>query len=153
MLFLVVTFMLGGLWHGASWNFVLWGLANGLGLAVVRGWARSGLKMPGALAWALTFAAVNLGWVLFRSPDLATAGNMFAALFGARGFGTAFARPDVITSATLALACVAALLPVNSMALIARMRFTLGARFATASLLAAALVSLANPTEFLYFNF
>ncbi len=153
-LFVVLTFTLGGLWHGASWTFVLWGLANGLGIVAVRLWSKAGVRLPAVLAWALTFIAVNLGWVLFRAPDLATALTFFQALSGLKGFSMAFARPDLATTATLAIACaIALLMPLNSMALTARLTFSWPTRLATGALLAAAVLSLANPTEFLYFNF
>lgn len=70
---LTVTMALGGLWHGASWNFVLWGLVHGLFLVVHALWQRTGLSMPRIAAWALTFFAVMAAWVLFRAPDLASA--------------------------------------------------------------------------------
>jgi alginate O-acetyltransferase complex protein AlgI len=76
---LLITMLLGGLWHGASWNFVLWGLLHGTGLVVHRLWSErpfKALRMPRPVArfcgWALTYAFVCAGWILFRSRDLAT---------------------------------------------------------------------------------
>lgn len=152
-LLLVATFTLGGLWHGASWTFVLWGLANGVGLVVARAWSRAGKKLSVPLAWLLTFVSVMLGWVLFRATDLAGAGQVYAALLGMQGFTPAFRMPDGLTAATLVLACALALLPRNSDAMAATLRFSWPARAATAALLVGAIVSLSNPTEFLYFNF
>ena len=79
---LLITMLLGGLWHGATWTFVIWGLLHGLGLAVHKLWteirARGGrtpsTSLPARLgSWALTYAFVCLCWVFFRSPDFATA--------------------------------------------------------------------------------
>ncbi|MBX3029892.1 MAG: MBOAT family protein [Chloroflexi bacterium] len=75
---LFLTMVLGGLWHGAGLTFLLWGAWQGLGLVVNRWWtqarrARERPGLPTLLAWALTFGFVCLGWILFRSPDLATA--------------------------------------------------------------------------------
>ncbi|QJR16178.1 MBOAT family O-acyltransferase [Usitatibacter palustris] len=171
--FLVLTFTLGGLWHGANWTFVLWGLANGLGLVVVRLWSRTGIAMPVFLAWAITFLAVNLGWVLFRAPDLATAGSMYQALVGAHGFGAltvtewrwipslpqltlasaATNWDNVSTFITLLAAGFIAAWPRNSMAIVREMRFGWPLQAATALALVAGVLALANPTEFLYFNF
>lgn len=81
---LMATMVLGGLWHGASWNFVLWGFCHGLALVVHRIWSRFitpqlGLgtdtlsaKIYGLLCWAATFGLVTTLWIPFRSPDFAT---------------------------------------------------------------------------------
>ncbi|MDQ4104102.1 MAG: MBOAT family protein [Actinomycetota bacterium] len=71
-----IVFVLAGLWHGASWTFLLWGLYHGTALVIER---RRGLAVPPTelgLWWgrrALTLLVVVVGWVLFRSPDLSTA--------------------------------------------------------------------------------
>jgi alginate O-acetyltransferase complex protein AlgI len=71
---LLITMLLGGLWHGASWTFIAWGALHGLGLVVhrlfesVRGDARP--TVPGQiLAWLVTFLFVVVCWVFFRAPD------------------------------------------------------------------------------------
>ena len=150
---IVLTFLLGGLWHGANWTFVLWGLVNGVGLVLVRLWSRAGLRLPAIVAWAITFLFVNLAWVLFRAPDLATASSFYAALFGGRGFAAIRGVPPMYTVATLAIASVIAMLPRNSARIVNEMSFGWPMQAATALLLAAGILSLANPTEFLYFNF
>src|SRR5579884_347998 len=88
---LLLTMTLGGLWHGANWTFVLWGLAHGLllivhrafrGLCSARPWLERRLAGAGGTLGrgALTFLAVTLCWVLFRAPSLAVAGEVFARL-------------------------------------------------------------------------
>jgi alginate O-acetyltransferase complex protein AlgI len=67
-----------GLWHGANWNFVVWGLWHGLGLALLRVYRPIGARVPDtrAVRWlgtVATFHFVCIGWVLFASPDLPTA--------------------------------------------------------------------------------
>jgi alginate O-acetyltransferase complex protein AlgI len=73
---LMLTMVLGGLWHGAAWRFVLWGALHGLALVGHRVWAASGGRMPRLLGWALSLWWVGLAWILFRAPDLATAGTV-----------------------------------------------------------------------------
>lgn len=101
---LAATMVLGGLWHGASWSFVLWGSLHGLYLMVNHGWRalldRSGIAMPRALAlagaatgWALTFLAVVVAWVFFRSVTLDGAWRMLGAMAGAH---TGPAEPAVL---------------------------------------------------------
>lgn len=82
---LLLTMLLGGLWHGASWMFVLWGGYHGTLLVLERLGGRQGLipRAPAPLQTALTFFLIVFGWALFRAPNLATVG----ALFGTHGPG------------------------------------------------------------------
>ncbi len=74
---LMLTMLLGGLWHGASWTFVVWGLLHGAGLAVHKLWSTvfPGQRRPfrGVVGWALTYGFVCFAWIFFRSPDFSTA--------------------------------------------------------------------------------
>jgi len=67
---LMATFVLGGLWHGASWMFIIWGALHGGALVVHRFWKSLGLSMPNPLAWLTTFLFVNVTWVFFRATSL-----------------------------------------------------------------------------------
>ncbi len=79
-----LCFVLSGLWHGASWNFVLWGCAHGAALVADRAfWLRAQQALPRALNMALTFSLVMLTWVFFRCPKLPHALRFFHALVGA----------------------------------------------------------------------
>jgi len=84
---LVVAMGLGGLWHGAAWTFVLWGLAHGLWLVIehcLRPLAKRAAWLGGRLmqpVWmAVTFVIVTLTWVLFRAESLVQAGDFYRAL-------------------------------------------------------------------------
>ena len=84
---LMGTMLLGGLWHGASWTFVVWGGLHGLYLSVERLLRqRFGYWKPGPFALfglaLLTFALINVTWVFFRSPDFATAGMLLESMAG-----------------------------------------------------------------------
>jgi alginate O-acetyltransferase complex protein AlgI len=83
----VLTMLLGGLWHGANWTFVVWGGLHGLALAANGLWHRAGLRMPTPLGWALTTLFVVVAWVPFRAPDWTTAGHMLAGMAGFGGLG------------------------------------------------------------------
>lgn len=67
---LVLTFLLGGLWHGAAWTFLIWGALHGLALVVQRLWHNAGYHMPRLAGWLVTFVFVNLAWVVFRAPSM-----------------------------------------------------------------------------------
>jgi alginate O-acetyltransferase complex protein AlgI len=76
---LIITMVIGGLWHGAAWTFVIWGALHGVGLAVVRAWQtyRKNAK-PASPAWRYvrifaTFHFVVFAWIFFRAPNLETA--------------------------------------------------------------------------------
>ena len=79
---LVTTMLLGGLWHGAAWNFILWGFWHGLGLAVSRTApaAAIGRRLPQPLAWLGTIVFVFYGWMLFRAGSWEQVVTMTAAL-------------------------------------------------------------------------
>lgn len=83
---LAIVWLLTGLWHGASWNYVLWGAWFGVLIIAERLFLGRILeKLPGFFSWLYTFLAVILGWVLFETPDLAAAVSFFGAMFGAGG--------------------------------------------------------------------
>ncbi|MGU9850782.1 MBOAT family O-acyltransferase [Pseudomonas koreensis] len=67
---LFATFLLGGLWHGATWMFVIWGALHGAALVIHRFWKQLRCPMPTALAWIVTFMFVNITWVFFRAKTL-----------------------------------------------------------------------------------
>ncbi len=91
----ILVMLLGGLWHGAAWTFVLWGAWQGLFLALERGRRRppreAGAKpfaepeRPGAWAVVPTMLVVIAGWVLFRSPTLSAALRLYAGMIGLHG--------------------------------------------------------------------
>ncbi|WP_027713851.1 MBOAT family protein [Desulfuromonas sp. TF] len=92
MLCVVVVFTLCGWWHGATWNFIIWGLLHGLILAA-ESWKLGKLlkKIPAPLAHLYALLAISLCWVFFRSPTLGGAITFLTALFGfGSGPGTVY---------------------------------------------------------------
>ena len=74
----VFTFLAAGIWHGAGWTFVVYGLVHGIALAVNHAWREFKMPdVPPAAGWALTMAVVVSGLVVFRAPDLATTGALW----------------------------------------------------------------------------
>src|SRR3954468_707414 len=99
---LMVTMLLGGLWHGAGWNFIVWGGLHGLYLCINHLWHRwrgEGATHSAAtnvVSWAVTFFAVVIAWVFFRAKTAAGAFQMLGSLFGVEAGSSAFASPGIL---------------------------------------------------------
>ncbi|NJL83992.1 MAG: MBOAT family protein [Chloroflexaceae bacterium] len=80
---LLTTMLLGGLWHGAGWTFVIWGGLHGLYLCINHGWRKLKLlTLPKPMGWALTFLAVIFSWALFRAQTFTQASQILGAMLG-----------------------------------------------------------------------
>jgi alginate O-acetyltransferase complex protein AlgI len=79
---LLATMAIGGLWHGASWAFLVWGLIHGVALAVARAWQRRGVALPTALSYAVTLAIVLFAWTPFRAGSWQEMVAMLAGQLG-----------------------------------------------------------------------
>ncbi len=87
---LALTMLLGGLWHGAAWTFIVWGAYQGFWLIAERLSGRRSFyaSLPGALQNAVTFVIVVFGWVLFRADSMSQALAHMGAMLGGGGMGT-----------------------------------------------------------------
>lgn len=83
---LFLTFLIGGIWHGAGWMFVIWGALHGMALVIHRFWKSLGGTLPRPLAWGLTFLFVNISWVFFRAENVTIALNVLKAMVNFSGF-------------------------------------------------------------------
>lgn len=80
---LLLTMLIGGLWHGAGWNYVLWGGLHGVYLVVnhtFRARTKGTVTIPRFICWIVTFSAVSFAWILFRSPSMDRAIDVIAGL-------------------------------------------------------------------------
>lgn len=155
---LMITMLLGGLWHGAAWTFVAWGAVHGVGLCVHRLWRQtraSQIAFPGArlLATALTAYTVCCAWILFRAPSFGHAFTLLESFVSLRSPGTLRLDPWLF-------ALVAALAAVHALAhrggFERRLARIPDPVFATAFGIAAALALSFVPlrsTPFIYFQF
>lgn len=84
---LFITFLLGGIWHGAGWTFVVWGALHGVATMVHRGWKSFGRSMHAIPAWLLTFLFVHVAWVFFRALNFSDALKVLGGMAGFYGFG------------------------------------------------------------------
>jgi alginate O-acetyltransferase complex protein AlgI len=161
----MMTFVLGGLWHGAGWTFIVWGALHGAALVVFRVWQKLNWRLPRVLAWALTFLFVHIAWIFFRAhnlhdawqmlrrlvPDSWTAlGQSTGALWPAIKFGLPFG-PSV--ALLLLAAALIAVVPRNSNVAVTRFSGAVWESALTVLLLTLGVLSLGQVSQFLYFNF
>ena len=152
---LFLTMTLGGLWHGAAWNFVAWGAYQGTGLTTEHALkGRLGRIFPGWLRWFVTFNLIVFGWIIFRVHDMSQFGDYMSALVRS-GSGTLYSVPVV---AAIAVVIGLQLLPEKPMEgielRIGRLRpLLLGAALAVVILIVGATVPSQGVPPFIYFRF
>lgn len=82
---LLIVFVIGGLWHGAAWTFVFWGLLHGIAIVIERIFKRVGGRLPKIVSWILTFGFVNAAWVFFRATSWQDALKVLKGMAGLNG--------------------------------------------------------------------
>jgi alginate O-acetyltransferase complex protein AlgI len=171
---LSVTMLLGGLWHGANWNFLIWGGLHGVYLLINHAWNRFvGISLGPLIGSMMTFVAVLIGWVFFRSADFPTAERILTAMASVSQFGgwSWAADPNLATvniwrvALLLSIAAAISFLLPNSVQISEAILRTLqgrdigSVRLASASMAAFGLlfgigvVSMGRASAFLYFQF
>lgn len=171
---IMATFALGGLWHGASWMFVIWGVMHGAAMVLHRLWSKLGFRLPTLVAWLLTFNFINLTWVFFRARDMDSAFAIIRAMavLGPEHSteGKSFALPDglsllpgypadyVVGACILAaLFCVVAFRNSNQWVYFERtealLKNTYVIGYAMLALIAIYMTMATSYNKFIYFNF
>jgi D-alanyl-lipoteichoic acid acyltransferase DltB (MBOAT superfamily) len=173
----MIVFLLGGLWHGASWTFVVWGALHGLAMVALRLWQRAGLRMPALVAWFLTFLFINITWVFFRATTFTEALYVLKSMAGMNGiylptflksslgfllqygveFGGMFIEIDAVWDVVwmILLALIITTLSKNSLELLKRFRPNVIYLIIVFILIISGLYVVSNEgySEFLYFQF
>jgi alginate O-acetyltransferase complex protein AlgI len=178
---ILITFLISGLWHGAGWTFILWGLMHGLAICVYQLWNKNGVRLHLIISWTITFLFINIANSMFRSPDvsyfwmiikgMAGAGGLvlphylgwqFPALNGVTDFlgityGNWLAALGWLDSKTLAAAMVGSFLVVlsfpNTKLLMQRFRPNIFFGLFLATVVALSLLDIFEPVRFLYYQF
>jgi alginate O-acetyltransferase complex protein AlgI len=105
---LIVVFFLTGLWHGAAWNFVFWGLFHGAFLLLERLWLGERLaRTPPLFSWIYTMLVVMVGWVFFRAGTFSGAFHYVAQMFNPTTLYKLSTDVQIMLTPELILACVA----------------------------------------------
>ncbi|MCX7899408.1 MAG: MBOAT family protein, partial [Methylocystis sp.] len=113
---LFLTMLLGGLWHGAAYTFVIWGALHGFYLLAAHAWREMAparmtafvSRGSGVLGWLLTVLAVIVGWVFFRAASVHDALNILAGMIGLHGASSPAAPGAIVAALFLIIACAIA---------------------------------------------
>jgi len=154
---LTLTMLLGGIWHGANWTFLIWGAYHGTLLALERrfNWASASSRWK-PVRHIITFILVMIGWVFFRAVDLDEAGKVFAGLAGLNGagdIGTFCSRAGALPLTSLAVTAALAFYSPNTWQIKWKFSWTqiIALLVLFAVCIGAVLINTSSP--FLYFQF
>ena len=145
------VFLIGGLWHGASWMFVLWGAFHGVAMVIHRIWKDMGFKMNSFLAWFITFNFINITWVFFRAKHWDDALKVLGGMSSFGSFSFSLFNNDIYWQLIVMLILVVTLK--NSMQKLESFKLNMLHLVFSISILLIALSVQNSVSEFLYFNF
>lgn len=169
---IMIVFFVSGLWHGAGWTFIIWGVLHGIASVINRLWSKAGLRMPKLVGWFITFQFVNATWVFFRAPSVSEAITVLKTMAGLHGVSL----PNELQStflqklnlpfydftltenffeicALLLAAFLIAVLAKNSMYFRENLKPNVGYALFISVLIIYSVFQLQQVSEFLYFNF
>ena len=152
----MITMLLGGLWHRAGANFVIWGGLHGLYLCIAHGVRRLDIPVPRLVGWTLTTAGVLVAWIFFRADSAGRALDLIQSMVWGWGTSQRFMLPDPATAVVMAIGWALVLFAPSSRALCERYKPTVPWVLFGALLLAASLTRLlytGDVNEFIYFRF
>lgn len=163
---LFLTFLVSGLWHGAAWTFVLWGMMHGLFVIVERIFKNQLTKVPHAIRVMVTFLITNCLWVLFRADSFSTALNVYKGMVNFRHIdignisamsGSVINFPTMIDNVyIIGIICILLLIVFkcnNSISKFRSFTSSYGTVIMTVLLLSFSLLCFSRESVFIYFNF
>ena len=152
LLNLLITFFISGLWHGASWLFVLWGMLHGAALIIHRVWSKFfNCQMAKLPAQMLTFFFVMLAWIPFRAPDWHSCCTIFKTLFAPSSWHFSMPQWQNILLFVSAIVIVLFFTPAPEME--KKFRPTWVNALLTAALIVWSMFLFVKVSPFIYFNF
>ena len=156
----VFTMFIAGLWHGAAWTFVIFGILHGLAIAINHYWKKTKIKLPVWFAWFITFNFLNLSFIIFRAESLTNAWAIMGSMFGGELItGEKFKHilthigGNSQTVIYLSIAILLVLFMKNSTYFKDNFKATKKSLVFTFVILFYSIISLNEISEFLYFNF
>jgi D-alanyl-lipoteichoic acid acyltransferase DltB (MBOAT superfamily) len=167
-----LVFLIGGLWHGAAWTFVIWGALHGLASVIYRLWQKTHLRLNKFLAWFITFNFINIAWVFFRAVSFTDAKKVLSAmvnitsnhaehfwhlkenLVGFHAHSTTFARLLVVVIlCTILPNSIEIWRKLTTVTLSKKYAHVIGMGLAVISIALLTKIIIVPYTEFIYFNF
>jgi len=172
---ILITFLIGGIWHGAGWTFLFWGFLHGIALIIYRIWTHFNIKIYNWFAWLITFIFINITWVFFRANSWDDAIKVLSSMFTLdnvvlpkmlqnslsflSNYGIKFDRftQNIDASFDIILWLIAGFIITiffkNSIEKLHTLKLNYKTALFTALLSSIAMLSLNKVSEFLYFNF
>lgn len=159
---LFLTFLIGGIWHGANWTFIIWGILHGIAICIHRFWKSLDIKINRYFSIFFTFVFINFTWVFFRANSVSKALEILKGMFGFNGISTfeidkmrfAFENNTEKISIILLTACIILIFfAKNSNEIVTKLKPTKIILLATIILFITSILSLNKISEFLYFQF
>ena len=159
---LFLTFLIGGIWHGANWTFVLWGALHGLASCIHRFFAQFEWKFNKYFATLFMFLFINITWVPFRATTIHKALDIYKSMIGLNGFEPivinklrfAFENNDLKLSFFLIIPAIIIVFCIpNSVELAKKFRPNWIYTLCTFLMLTASVITINRVSEFLYFQF
>ena len=159
---LFLTFLIGGIWHGANWTFVVWGTMHGIAICLHRAWKKLNIKLNAVFASVLIFLFANFTWVYFRATSIHRANEIVKSMFGLNGYAPividklrfSFENGGIKLSLFLLIPAVIIVFCMQNSVEWAK-KFKPNAVFfaVTLALLIVSVLSINKVSEFLYFQF
>ncbi|MDO9461301.1 MAG: MBOAT family O-acyltransferase [Alphaproteobacteria bacterium] len=150
-----LTMLVGGLWHGANWTYVVWGAMHGGGVAVNILWRRAGFSMPPLLGWFFMTVFIGATWILFRTESFSATWSIYGSMVGNNGIGWAAIGSGLNYLVLIAGTMAALSGPSSQSAILERLRpwRPAGALAGGVAVLLILLIGGGLQSEFIYFQF
>jgi D-alanyl-lipoteichoic acid acyltransferase DltB (MBOAT superfamily) len=150
---LLITFLLAGLWHGAGWTFILWGLLHALAIISFKLWSKLEIKLNIIIAWFITFNFLNITWVFFRANTFDDATKVLKAMIDIRTLNISEILHYKFIIFGLFIILLISVFTKNSIEYLRDFKTDLKTLVFGSFLFSISIIFLTRVSEFLYFNF
>ncbi|ERT67069.1 alginate O-acetyltransferase AlgI domain protein [Cetobacterium somerae ATCC BAA-474] len=160
---LLIVFLVSGIWHGAGWNFLIWGGFHGISILIHRTWKNFGMKMPKILGWIITMFLINIFWIFFRANNIEKALKIIKGMGNINSLSEGISinykmsiisiLDNKISLAILILGIIIVFLLKNSIFKVNKFNFKVNSLIEQSFYLLGSILFLNRIASFLYFNF
>lgn len=150
---LLITFLFAGIWHGAGWTFVLWGLFHAIAMIIFRIYSKLNIKLHFIIAWLITFNFLNVTWIFFRAKNFDDAIKVLKGLIGLNGLGLASIMEFKLILLGLFVTLLITVFTKNSIEKIETFKADYKTLLFASLIFSISIIFLTRVSEFLYFNF